>query len=76
MLSETEKRSDVTEGHGRKHAETHFDNGGTEQFALLGDVIHIALKINVEELKNEVQLGVRVHDVKQPGHMKIPKSDT
>ena len=44
----------------------HLDEGGSETVCA-ADGVHVPLEIHVEELEYEVQLGIRVDNVKQPG---------
>jgi hypothetical protein len=46
-------------------ARAHLDNVGSHALAV-ADLVHVALEVHVEELEHEVELGIRVHNVKQP----------
>lgn len=45
---------------------TDFDDGRTETFRCLCDVVHVLLQVHIQKFKDKVQLGIGMDDLKQP----------
>lgn len=54
----------------RMNSETHLDNVGSHALAV-ADFVHVTLEVHVEELKHEVELRIRVDNVKEPGSSEL-----
>lgn len=54
---------------------TYLHNVKGDGFAGLVPVLHVAFQINIEKFKDQIQLLIRVYDVKEPARRVVPHSD-